>query len=52
MEGYFDHMGKLTGRGKQEMWLEIIHQIKLFDAEELHLKPRPREPGKGSGDQG
>ena len=42
-QSHFDQTGKLTGRGKYEMWSKIIHQFRLFDAEELHLKPRPRK---------
>ena len=43
-ELHFDTLGKLTAKGKNEMWTEIIHQIRLFDLEEIHLKPRPRKP--------
>ena len=51
---HYDSLGKLTARGKTEMWTEIIHQICLFDLEEINLKPRPKfhtgNQYKGAGD--
>ena len=39
---HFDTLGKLTAKGKTEMWHEIIHQIKRFNMEEIHLKPKQK----------
>ena len=51
--GHFDQIGKLTLKGKQEMWCEVIHQIKLFDLEQIYLKPHPCNTRKvgASGDE-
>ena len=49
---HFDEAGHLTVKGKKDMWSEIINHICLFDAEEIHLQPRPRKPIKGTGDEG
>ena len=53
-ESHFDRIGKLTAKGKSEMWLELIHQVKLFDSETINLKPRPPTSMKqrnGKGDE-
>ena len=37
---HFDKYGELTNAGKSEMWLEINHEMRLFDQQILNLKPR------------
>ena len=49
---HFDGLGKLAAKGKTEFWYEIVHQLKLFDSEQINLKPRPRKPIKHAGAAG
>ena len=36
----YDRSGNLVNDGKIKLWTELDEQIKLFDRQEIHLKPR------------
>ena len=47
---HFNSYGRLMARGKTDMWYEVIHQLKLFDAGEIQLRPRISKLYKSKGD--